>query len=91
MHSQRRGILIQSIKTYDVSVNNVIIDHISYELESRFYEHGELYADIMCVDTIYFETILSDGLSANYLNKICQLAPQLNKEALREALLSFPA
>lgn len=67
---------------------NVVMDQIIASIESRFEEHGSFYGDLECFDPRRFPEI-SQSIPINSLNRICEIIPGLQKEKLKEELMTF--
>uniref|UniRef100_A0A8C5PR13 HAT C-terminal dimerisation domain-containing protein n=1 Tax=Leptobrachium leishanense TaxID=445787 RepID=A0A8C5PR13_9ANUR len=77
---------------FRVEVYNVTIDKIIDSLQSRFTDHGQLFADLGCLDPKCFQEILK-CLPQNALERLSSLVVKFDstasKEKLQRELLEF--
>ena len=74
---------------YRIHVYNCIIDTITQTMENRFSEHQNLYLDLSLFYPKRFGEVKSGNLPKNSLEKISKLIPTLDKEKLKEEMVSF--
>lgn len=74
--------------SFRVNVFNCIVDTVTQTMENRFVKQKCLYLDLALFDPKRF-TEIKHKLPANALDKICKLIASLDKDKLREELMSF--
>ncbi|CAH2276287.1 Hypothetical predicted protein [Pelobates cultripes] len=72
---------------FRVEVYNVTLDKIINSLHSRFAIHGQLFADLACLDPQNVEDILVD-LPNRALERLCRLVIKFDSNATKEKLQS---
>lgn len=73
---------------FRLTIYNVIMDNIITCFNERFTEHGAFYGDLECFDPRRFSE-MSQSLPEGLLNRICTIIPSLDREKLKEELMTF--
>ena len=66
---------------YRIKVHNIILDTATTCMHRRFLQHGELYADLACLDPLNFPLIKANELPPNALRNISECLLKFSEDA----------